>query len=200
MKIYWRILQYARPLSRYVGPYFFTSLLGSLFGVLNFTLIQPLLDVLFGKAQIPDKLVFPAFRFDAEYLVDLFQYYFGNAIQNYGKLGALQFVCGAILLCVFLANVFRYISIRIIENFKAHTVAQLRQAVFDNAIRLSLSFFSNERKGDLIARVTTDVQEIENSLGRAFSALFKELFTLIFYFVTLFAMSVKLTFFTLVVI
>lgn len=200
MKIYWRILQYARPLSRYVGPYFFTSLLGSLFGVLNFTLIQPLLDVLFGKAQIPDKLVFPTFRFDAEYLVDLFQYYFGNAIQNYGKLGALQFVCGAILLCVFLANVFRYISIRIIENFKAHTVAQLRQAVFDNAIRLSLSFFSNERKGDLIARVTTDVQEIENSLGRAFSALFKELFTLIFYFVTLFAMSVKLTFFTLVVI
>nr|MCU0340048.1 ABC transporter ATP-binding protein/permease [Spirosomataceae bacterium] len=74
------------------------------------------------------------------------------------------------------------------------------QAVFDNAIRLSLSFFSNERKGDLMARVTTDVQEIENSLGRAFSALFKEVFTLIFYFVTLFAMSVKLTLFTLIVI
>lgn len=200
MKIYWRILQYARPLSRYVGPYFFTSLLGSLFGVLNFTLIQPLLDVLFGKAKIPSQLVFPSFRFDAAYLVDLFQYYFGHAIQQYGKLGALQFVCGAILLCVFLANVFKYLSIRIIENFKAHTVAQLRQAVFDSAIRLSLSFFSNERKGDLISRVTTDVQEIENSLGRAFSALFKELFTLIFYFVTLFAMSVKLTFFTLIVI
>ena len=200
MKIYWRILQYARPLSRYVGPYFFTSLLGSLFGVLNFTLIQPLLDVLFGKAKIPSQLVFPSFRFDAAYLVDLFQYYFGHAIQQYGKLGALQFVCGAILLCVFLANVFKYLSIRIIENFKAHTVAQLRQAVFDSAIRLSLSFFSNERKGDLISRVTTDVQEIENSLGRAFSALFKELFTLIFYFVTLFAMSVNLTFFTLIVI
>jgi subfamily B ATP-binding cassette protein MsbA len=200
MKIYWRILQYARPLSRYVGPYFFTSLLGSLFGVLNFTLIQPLLDVLFGKAKIPSQLIFPSFRFDAAYLVDLFQYYFGHAIQQYGKLGALQFVCGAILLCVFLANVFKYLSIRIIENFKAHTVAQLRQAVFDSAIRLSLSFFSNERKGDLISRVTTDVQEIENSLGRAFSALFKELFTLIFYFVTLFAMSAKLTFFTLIVI
>ena len=200
MKIYWHILQYARPLSRYVGPYFFTSLLGSLFGVLNFTLIQPLLDVLFGKAKIPSQLIFPSFRFDAAYLVDLFQYYFGHAIQQYGKLGALQFVCGAILLCVFLANVFKYLSIRIIENFKAHTVAQLRQAVFDSAIRLSLSFFSNERKGDLISRVTTDVQEIENSLGRAFSALFKELFTLIFYFVTLFAMSAKLTFFTLIVI
>ena len=200
MKIYWRILQYARPLSRYVGPYFFTSLLGSLFGVLNFTLIQPLLDVLFRKAKIPSQLIFPSFRFDAAYLVDLFQYYFGHAIQQYGKLGALQFVCGAILLCVFLANVFKYLSIRIIENFKAHTVAQLRQAVFDSAIRLSLSFFSNERKGDLISRVTTDVQEIENSLGRAFSALFKELFTLIFYFVTLFAMSAKLTFFTLIVI
>jgi subfamily B ATP-binding cassette protein MsbA len=200
MKIYWRILQYARPLSRYVGPYFITSLLGSLFGVLNFTLIQPLLDVLFGKAKIPEQLIFPKFRFEAEYLVDLFQYYFGQAIQAYGKFGALQFVCGAIMLCVLFSNVFKYLSIRIIENFKAYTVSQLRQAVFDNAIRLSLSFFSNERKGDLISRVTTDVQEIENSLGRAFSALFKELFTLIFYFVTLFAMSVKLTFFTLIVI
>lgn len=200
MKIYWRILQYARPLSRYVGPYFFTSLLGSLFGVLNFTLIQPLLDVLFGKAKVPDQLIFPHFRFEAAYLIDLFQYFFGQAIQEYGKYGALQFVCGAILLCVLLSNIFKYLSIRIIENFKAYTVSQLRQAVFDSAIRLSLSFFSNERKGDLISRITTDVQEIENSLGRAFSALFKELFTLIFYFVTLFAMSVKLTFFTLIVI
>lgn len=200
MKIYWRILQYARPLSRYVGPYFFASLLGSLFGVLNFTLIQPLLDVLFGKAKVPDQLIFPHFRFEAAYLIDLFQYFFGQAIQEYGKYGALQFVCGAILLCVLLSNIFKYLSIRIIENFKAYTVSQLRQAVFDSAIRLSLSFFSNERKGDLISRITTDVQEIENSLGRAFSALFKELFTLIFYFVTLFAMSVKLTFFTLIVI
>jgi len=200
MKIYWRILQYAQPLSKYVGPYFITSLLSSLFGVLNFTLIQPLLDVLFGKISIPTNLTFPTFRFDGAYLIDLFQYFFGQAIQNYGKLGALQFVCAAIMICVFLSNVFRYFSVRIIESFKAYTVAQLRQAVFDNAIRLSLSFFSNERKGDLISRVTTDVQEIENSLGRAFSALFKEFFTLIFYFIALFAMSVKLTFFTLIVI
>lgn len=200
MKIYWRILQYARPLSRYVGPYFVTSLLGSLFGVLNFTLIQPLLDVLFGTAAVPVVAEFPVFRLDIQYFVQIFEYYFGRAIRDYGKFGALQFICGGIILSVLLANVFRYWSVRIIEGFKAHTVSKLRQAVFDNAIRLSLSFFSNERKGDLMARVTTDVQEIENSLGRAFSALFKEVFTLIFYFVTLFAMSVKLTLFTLIVI
>lgn len=200
MKIYWRILQYARPLGRFVWPYFVTSMLGSLFGVLNFTLIQPLLDVLFGTATVPSPTSFPTFEVDIQYFVAVFEYYFGKAIHQYGKLGALQFVCGAIILSVFLANVFRYWSVRIIEGFKAHTVATLRQAVFDNAIRLSLSFFSNERKGDLMARVTTDVQEIENSLGRAFSALFKEVFTLIFYFITLFAMSAKLTFFTLIVI
>ncbi|MFN4147235.1 MAG: ABC transporter transmembrane domain-containing protein, partial [Runella sp.] len=145
-------------------------------------------------------LSYPRFRLEAQYFIDLFQYYFGKAIAEYGKIGALQYVCGAIILSVLLANVFRYLSVRIIEGFKAQTVAQLRQTVFDSALRLSLSFFSNERKGDLIARVTTDVQEIENSLGRAFSALFKDVWLLIFYFATLFMMSVKLTLFTLIVI
>lgn len=200
MKIYWRILQYARPLSRYVGPYFITSLLSSLFGVLNFTLIQPLLEVLFKKTQLSTNLKFPQFKLEINYFLDLFQYYMTKTVNLYGEWGALQFVCITIVLCVFLSNVFRYLSVRIIESFKAHTVAKIRQLVFDNAVRLSLSFFSNERKGDLIARITTDVQELENSLGRAFSALFKEIFTLIMYFVGLFAISVKLTFFTLIII
>jgi ATP-binding cassette, subfamily B, bacterial MsbA len=200
MKVYWRILSYARPFRRFVGPYFFTSLLASLFGLLNLTLIQPLLNVLFDKNARVELVSKPLPRFDVAYFTDLFQYYFAQAALEYGKFGALQFVCATIIVSVFLANIFRYFSVRIIETFKAHTVAQLRQAVFDNAVGLSLSFFSNERKGDLISRITTDVQEVENSVGRGFSALFKELFLLIFMFITLFLFSVKLTLFTLVII
>ena len=200
MKVYWRILSYARPLGRFVGPYFLTSLLASLFGLLNFTLIQPLLNVLFDQAAVVATPVWPVPRFEVSYLSDLFNYYFGQATARYGKLGALQFVCATIVVSVLLANVFRYWSVRFVEAFKARTVAQLRQAVFDNAVGLSLSFFSNERKGDLISRITTDVQEVENSVGRAFSALFKELFSLIFMFIILFRYSIELTFFTLIII
>lgn len=200
MKTYWRILSYARPFRRFVGPYFITSLLASLFGLLNLTLIQPLLNVLFDEKQRVVVSSRPVPRFDVGYFTDLFNYYFTQVANTYGKFGALQFVCGTIIISVFFANVFRYFSVRIIETFKAHTVAQLRQAVFDNAVGLSLSFFSNERKGDLISRITTDVQEVEGSVGRGFSALFKELFLLIFMFITLFLFSFKLTLFTLVII
>ena len=65
---------------------------------------------------------------------------------------------------------------------------------------LDLSFFSSERKGDLMARITTDVQEVENSVGRAFSALFKEIFALVLQFGVLFSMSAELTLFTLIII
>ncbi len=199
MKIYWRILSYARPLGRFIGPYFITSLLASLFGVLNLALIQPLLNVLFSQvSQAATPLT--ADMGYGQYAVAWGQNYLRELAETDGKMYALYVVCGVIIFSVLVSNIFRYLSVRIIEKFKAHTVAQLRQAVFDNAVRLDLSFFSNERKGDLMSRITTDVQEIENSVGRGFSALFKELFTLIFYFVTLFMMSVKLTLFTLVII
>jgi ATP-binding cassette, subfamily B, bacterial MsbA len=199
MKTYWRILSYARPLGRFIGPYFITSLLASLFGVINLALIQPLLVVLFSQVPQTSTPLTSDMGF-GEYIVTWGQNYLRDLAQNSGKIKALYVVCAVIILSVFVSNIFRYISVRVIERFKAHTVAQLRQAVFDNAVQLDLSFFSNERKGDLISRITTDVQEIENSVGRGFSALFKELFTLIFYFVSLFMMSVKLTFFTLIII
>jgi subfamily B ATP-binding cassette protein MsbA len=200
MKTYWRILSYARPLGRFISPYFVTSLLASLFGVLNLALIQPLLSVLFSQVSQQESTPLTSAMGYGEYAVVWAQNYLRIFAQTEGKINALYLVCGVIIFSVLMSNIFRYVSVRIIEKFKAHTVAQLRQAVFDNAVGLDLSFFSNERKGDIISRITTDVQEIENSVGRGFSALFKELFTLVFYFVTLFAMSVKLTFFTLIII
>ncbi len=200
MKTYLRILHYARPLGRYVLPFFITSILASVFGVLNFTLIQPLLDVLFDKVGQADASRFgqkPTQAFD---IAQWFNYGVGRALAAYGKLGTLRVVCAVIIGSVFLSNVFKYVSVRILERFKARTVANLRQAVFDRAVTLHLGFFTNERKGDLMARLTTDVQEVENSVTRVFNAFFREIFTLVFYIVVLFTMSLKLTLFALVII
>jgi ATP-binding cassette, subfamily B, bacterial MsbA len=199
MKLYWRLLSYARPLRRFIGSYFITSLLASIFGVVNLVLLQPLLEVLFNKEPVV-ALPKPDVVFEASFIGKYFSYILNQTILQYGKLGALQLVCATIIVSVFLSNVFKYLSVRIIERFKAQTVATLRQAVFDKAIGLSLSFFSNERKGELIARITTDVQEVENSIGRGFTALFKDFFTLVTYFIMLFIKSVELTFFTLIII
>ena len=83
---------------------------------------------------------------------------------------------------------------------EAQTIASLRQTIFEKTMKLHFGFFNNERKGNLMAHLTTDVQEVENSIGRAFTASIKEVFTLIMYFVFLFNMSVKLTLFSLIIL
>ncbi|WP_421828959.1 ABC transporter ATP-binding protein [Larkinella sp.] len=204
MKTYFRLLSYARPLGRFLMPFLLTSMLASVFGVLNFTLLIPLLDVLFDKvdpAKLQALLSQPAPRLSFETSpTDVFQYYFALFFRQYGKLGALQFVCGIVVTTVLLNNLFKYLSVRQLESFKARMVARLRETVFTKAIQLHLGFFSNERKGNLIARTITDVQEVENSIANSLSAASKEFFLLIAYIIALFNISANLTFFALLVI
>ena len=204
MKTYLRILSYAYPLGRFLMPFLTTSLLASVFGVLNFTLLIPLLKVLFNQVtgdEVTNILNKPAPTpsFDTS-LIDVFQYYFARFFQQYGQIGALQFVCGIIVVSVLLSNLFKYLSVRQLEGFKARMVARLREAVFERAVRLHLGYFSTERKGNLIARIITDVQEVEGSIANTLSAASKEFFLLIAYIGGLFFISTKLTFFALLVI
>ncbi|MEN9364105.1 MAG: Lipid export ATP-binding/permease protein MsbA [Bacteroidota bacterium] len=178
-------------------------MLASLFGILNFTLLIPLLNVLFNQAGESNIHVYrnlPDFSFSPGYFSFLFNHYFYGSLENYGRLGALKYACAAIMVSVFLANIFRYFSQRVLKTVEADMIASLRQAVFQRAIRLDLSYFTEQKKGNLMSRLTTDVQEVENSIGRAFTATFKEIFSLIMFFVFLASMSVKLTLFSLLIL
>lgn len=202
MKTYFRLLSFARPLGRFLTPFVLTSLIASVFGVLNFTLLIPLLSILFDKvdsAQMQTLLSQPAPSLTTS-PATAFSYYFAQIFNNYGKVGALQFVCGVIVASVLFSNLFKYLSVRQLETFKARMVARLREAVFAQTLRLHLGFFSNERKGNLISRTTSDVQEVENSIANTLSAASKEVFLLIGYIIALLSISVKLTLFAIVVI
>ncbi|MCZ2483551.1 ABC transporter ATP-binding protein [Aquirufa nivalisilvae] len=203
MKTYLRLLSYAVSIRKYIFPYFGFSLLASLFGILNFTLLIPLLNVLFNQAATSNIELYrnlPEFSFSPNYFSFAFNHYFYGALEQYGRIGALQYACGAIMISVILSNIFRYFSQRVLKTVEADTIASLRQAVFEQAIRLDLSYFSERKKGNLMSRLTTDVQEVENSIGRAFTATFKEIFSLVLFFVFLASMSGKLTLFSLMIL
>ncbi|HEX9956995.1 MAG TPA: ABC transporter transmembrane domain-containing protein, partial [Fibrella sp.] len=191
MNTYFRLLSYGRPLGRFLAPFMLTSLMAALFATLNFTLLIPLLDVLF-KQSSPEKLQeilsqpAPALSLGTS-PVDWFNYYFALQFQRYGQLGALKLVCGTVVASVLLSNLFKYLSVRQLESFKARMVATLRESVFAQALQLHLAYFSDQRKGNLIARITTDVQEVENSIANTLSAASKEVFTLVFFLITLFS-------------
>lgn len=203
MKTYLRLITYTQSIRKYILPYFGFSLLGSLFGILNFTLLIPLLNVLFNQTSnlnYQKYLTLPAFDFSPSYFTFLFNHYFYSSLEEYGRMGALKYACMAIMVSVFLANFFKYFSQRTLVAVGADTIASLRQAVFEKAVRLDLGYFSEQRKGDLMARLTTDVQEVENSIGRAFTAMFKEIFSLIMFFIFLASMSWQLTLFSMLIL
>ncbi|MGV3640110.1 MAG: ABC transporter transmembrane domain-containing protein, partial [Adhaeribacter sp.] len=203
MKTYFRILQYARPFRNFVPQYFLFTFLAIIFGLFNFTLILPLLNVLFDKVSPEEASAMlhkPEFELNIEYITQLFNYYFGQIILEKGKVGALTFVCGLIICSVFLANLFRYLGLRIEGVVRAKTVRNMRQTVYERITQLQLGYFSNERKGDLMSRLSNDVIEVENSVVSTLNVVIREPFTLIAYFVALFNISAKMTLFTILVL
>lgn len=201
MKTYFKILSFARPLRNFIPRYLLLSLLSIVFGIFNFTLLIPLLNIIFDTVETaPERLAMPAFSLSAGYVKAAFNYYFYDILQAKGKFGALQFVCGVVLFTVLMSNVFRYWSQRVLTGMRTMVVMKLRQALFNRLVSLNVRYFNNQRKGNLISVLSNDVTEIENSVVSSIQTVFREPLLLIGYIILLFTISVKLTFFSFLVL
>jgi subfamily B ATP-binding cassette protein MsbA len=196
MKTYFRLLSFAKPIGKFAFPYFILTLFSVIFNTLNLALLAPLLKTIFNPAtaEVIEK---PATWWDP--LKD-FNYFAYTANQHYGPLGALKFVCVAIVVSVLLSNLFRYFSQRIMENLRIYTLLNLRKTVFNNVMNLHLGYFSNERKGDILSKISADVQVVQFSVTGTLQVAFKEPFQLLTYLIFLFVISVKLTLFSMLII
>ena len=203
MKTYLRLLSFSRPYADFVPLYAVYATLGIFFGIANFTLVIPLLNVLFGTTDVHTAaapVALPTFSLSLDYIKELFNHYFAEMLARHGKQGTLAFVCGLIIISVFLSNVFRYLGGRLLARVRARVVRNVRGALFGRITELELGYFSNERKGDLISRLTNDVQEVEISVVNTLTAVFKEPLNIVGIFVLLFSMSARLTLFSLVLL
>lgn len=200
MKTYFRLIAFSKPYSAYVPEYFVTALFSVIFGALNFGLLVPLLNVLFGTVPTTVVSSHPEFHFSINYFIDLFNYNFGQVLAKNGKEGALVFVVSIILSSVFLANVFRYWSQRILSRMRSRMMQNLRKAIYDKFLRIHPGYFQHQKKGDLLSVFTNDVQEVEYSVATSVQVVFREPATLVAYFILLFMLSAKLTLFTLVLL
>ncbi|WP_224999308.1 ABC transporter ATP-binding protein [Cesiribacter sp. SM1] len=203
MNLYFRLLSYARPLNARVPKYIVLTLLSIIFGVTRLTLLKPIFDVLFDQLT-PEELgrytQKPDFSLTIDYVLHWFYYYLNLWEINYGTFGALLFVCVVILISSLLTSVFTYLSNIELAYIRVQAVSNLRKAIFNKVSMLHLGFFTNERKGDLMSRITNDVQEVEGSIVNSITVFFREPATIIVYFIVLFALSVELTLFTVLVL
>lgn len=197
MKIYLRLLSFAKPIEKYAIPYIICTLITVFFGTLNLALLIPLLNTLFIKGANDEVYAKPDSWIN---LIDYFNYYAQQLNFRYGEYATLQWVLVIIVTSVFISNLFRYAAQRIMENLRIHTLLNLRKAVFDNVMDLHVGYFSNQRKGDIISKIASDVQVVQFSVTATLQVVFKEPLQLLFYIIWLFAISYKLTFFAILVI
>jgi subfamily B ATP-binding cassette protein MsbA len=201
MKTYFRLLSFAKPIEKFAIPYIFTTIFSVIFSTLNLALLAPLLQTLFSGKHVDTAtrvvIAKPSSAFD---FMGAYNYYVPYMIHHYGAMGTLEFVCGAIIVSAFLANLFRYLSQRIMENLRVHTLLNFRKAVFNNVMNLHLAYFNNERKGNIISKIASDVQVVQFSVTSTLQVVFKEPLTLVVYMVSLFVMSAQLTLVSLLII
>ncbi|MCL2561395.1 MAG: ABC transporter ATP-binding protein/permease [Rikenellaceae bacterium] len=200
MKTYWRILGFARPLGRYVWPYFFFTLFYSVFNVLLFIMIMPLLDTLFAEnGAMQAVTTMPQFGLNREFLYGTLNFgvykLFG---ANYSMMQLLAFIAGVLVVFAFLSNMFRYLGQKTVEKMKIRTLEKLRNRVFDNVTGLNVSFFADERKGDIISRITSDVQVVQFCISNTLQVVFRDPLLIIGYVAALVAISLPLTAFSAV--
>jgi subfamily B ATP-binding cassette protein MsbA len=200
MKTYLRLISFAKPLGGITIRYFIFSLLSIIFGLVNFTLVIPLLNVLFGQEGKAVATQSPEFYFSINYFLELFSYHFNQIIVEKGTIGALTFIVVLLVVSAFLKNGFRYLALRIEAQTRARVVKNIRESIYYKVVQLNTLFFSQQRRGDLVSRLTNDVQEVEYSVVNTLTVIFREPATIIAYFVTLFMISTKLTLFTLILL
>jgi subfamily B ATP-binding cassette protein MsbA len=203
MNTYLRILSYAKPWRRFVPGYLFFSLLAVGFGLMNMALLMPLLDVIFdqkGVEQLSAYAVKPEFAFTKDYFIAAFNHYMLTTVNTYGKFGSLVYVCIVIIASFLLSNIFKYLSAIVMAKAKAVTIENMRIDIFKSVSNLHIGFFTEKRKGDIISRITNDIQQIESSITHNLKVVFREPLTVIVYFWLLIEISPSLTLFTLVLL
>ena len=198
MKVIKRLLKYATPLHHYLPEYVIYTLLGVVFGLINFTMLIPVLNILFGITKQTPVSQVPEFSFSIHYFINVFDYYFSNIVATKGKMYALGFVCVIIFCAAVLSNLFRFLAIKVLIRLRLNMMERIRNELYSKLTHQSLHFYHTSKKGDILSAVTNEVQEVENSLVNALQAWVKEPFIVIVYFIGLFYISPTLTLFTIV--
>jgi ATP-binding cassette, subfamily B, bacterial MsbA len=196
MKILRRLIPFARPFHHFFPEYIVYTFLSIIFGLINFALLIPVLNLLFKDDTIAITAK-PAFSLSIGFFKDFFNYYFTSIVNEYNKFYALVFVCCIIGISILLANVFRYMAVRVILRLRLKLMAGIRNVLYDKYVKQSLSYHHNKNKSELLMAMTNEVQEIESSVINSLQIMMRDPFIVIAYFCVLLYWSVPLTLFTL---
>ncbi len=179
-------------------------ILNAIFELFTLVLFIPFLGIIFKPEKLenldPQKPVWENSPSIKDYFGDYYNYLQESYVVEHGPMGALVFICILVLIAFFLKNICRYVVIYHQSYMRMAVVRDIRRSLFTKAIHLPLSFFTEEKKGDLMSRMVADVGEIEISVVDTLQVLFREPIKIIIIMIVLFSMSVELTLFSLILL
>ena len=196
-----KIFPFIKPYKFHVVWNVIYNILYALFSTLSFIALIPMMQVLFDNAEkVTEKPVYTSIweitKFGKEYLY----YYITELQNNYGPQYALLLVIVLIIITFLLKNLFNYLASNHLMHLKNGVLKDLRNKMYNKIIDLPISFYSEKRKGDIMARMLGDVGEVQNSFFAILELVVKEPMTIIFTIAAMFAISVKLTIFVFIFI
>ena len=199
MKQFWIIIKrYVRPYTGYLGGSVLLNILSAVFNVFSFSLLIPILKILFDTSGKVYTMVPWSEIHEFSDLTNNVYYYVGGWMNQYGASKVLLVLCLVFCAITLVKTSCYFASSAVMIPIRTGIVKDLRMEIYRKILSLPIGFFSQERKGDIIARMSGDVQEVETSITSTLDMLIKNPILIIIYLAVLFAMSWQLTVFTLI--
>lgn len=201
MDYFKKIIRYAIPYKKYGYLNVLFNILYALFSTLSFLVLMPMLEVIFkpNTIKVTEKPVFESITKIIDYFKANVSYYV-HEIAGDDKSKTLMVVVGLVITTFFFKNIFNYLAMYFITFLRNGVLKDIRNDLYRKTIELPISYFSEKRKGDTMARIGTDVLEIQHSFLSILEMLVREPLTIIFTITAMIAISFKLTFFVFVFI
>ena len=196
-KTYLRLLGFAKPISRYAVPYFFFAALHAVFNTFNYAMIIPILNAMFSDGYSFQPIYeMPAFAFNEEAIAQWVSYIYTIVFgAEFSTTKILSILAVVLIAMNFLSNLFRYLGGYTVENMRVRTVQRMRNELFDSVIGKDVGYFSGQRKGDIISRITSDVMVVQFCITNTLQVAFREPFLIVGYLVLMLNISWELSLF-----
>ncbi len=201
MEYFKKIIRFAIPYKMYGVMNIICNIFYALFSALSFMVLMPLLNIIFKSSskKVTDKPIYNGLTEAGEFFNEYLSYQISTFAGD-DKSQALILVIILVIIVFFLKNIFNYLAMYFITFLRNGVLKDLRNELYSKTVELPLSYFSEKRKGDIMARIGTDVLEIQHSFLSILELIFREPLTILFTIIFMLSISVKLTLFVFVFI
>lgn len=198
MNTYLRLLSFAKPYGRYAVPYFFYSVFHALFNTFTYTMIIPIIGTLFSEGYVfRPTYEFPTIELNTECLNEAINYFYTMIFgEEYRITYLLGLLSGVLIMSNMLSGLFRYLGSMTVETLRTRTLQKMRNEMFERTMGMNVGYFSDQRKGDIMSKITSDVMVVQFCITNTLQVAFREPFLIIGYCVMMVNISWELTVFS----